>query len=384
MIASHAENGASPRPLEVLGIDADEERVYRFLLTNGEATLEDVTRGLGLPARKTQRLLDAIGAKGLTTHSPERPRRYIPASPNIAIQALALQHQQAVQRAQGMIHELQLQAAAGRQGEQEHVIELITNLDVGRQLYEQILRSAQHEVAALVRPPVLYNLFSPMDDRKMQREVQARGVQFRSINDAEFLSLPDALDRVRADIRAGEEARVFPSLPFKMILVDRRIALIPLNPNQSNSPSLLVRYSALLDALYTLFEILWERATPLSFTRDGTLQTGNRGSRLSRESEELAWLMAVGLNDKNLAYNLHISLRTLERRVAELMQSLDTRTRFQAGWAAALHLSGTSISLSPQTAGSRSVKGVRRERGEHAYMCPEAQEICKPPGVDGS
>ena len=67
MIASHAENGASPRPLEVLGIDADEERVYRFLLTSGEATLEEVTRGLGLPARKTQRLLDAIGAKGLTT-----------------------------------------------------------------------------------------------------------------------------------------------------------------------------------------------------------------------------------------------------------------------------------------------------------------------------
>ena len=360
MIASHAQTGASPRPLEVLGIDADEERVYRYLLTSRMATLQEVTRGLGLSARKTQRLLDAIAAKGLTTHSPERPRRYIPASPNIAIQALALQHQQAVQRAQGMIHELQQQAAAGRQGEQEHVIELITSLNVGRQLYEQILGSAQHEVAALVRPPVLYNLFSPMDDRKAQREVQARGVQIRSINDAEFLCLPDALDRVRADIRAGEQARVFPSLPFKMILVDRRIALIYLNPNQSNSPSLLVRYSALLDALYTLFEILWERATPLSFTRDGTPQTGNRPSRLSRESEELASLMAAGLNDKNLAHNLHISLRTLERRVAELMQSLETRTRFQAGWAAALHLSGTSVSLSQQTARSRSVKAVRR------------------------
>jgi len=68
--------------------------------------------------------------------------------------------------------------------------------------------------------------------------------------------------------------------------------------------------------------------------------------------------MGVGMNDKAIAHNLQISIRTLERRVADLMHSLDTRTRFQAGWAAALHLSntGTSFKLNGNRGAKRSVR----------------------------
>jgi sugar-specific transcriptional regulator TrmB len=83
----------APRPLEVLGIDEMEERAYTVLLSHRLATTEDIATLLSLSPRKAQRLLDSIESKGLASHSPERPRRYIAASPELAIEALASQRQ---------------------------------------------------------------------------------------------------------------------------------------------------------------------------------------------------------------------------------------------------------------------------------------------------
>src|SRR5690625_7828956 len=69
------------RPLDILGISEPEERVYRWLLMNPPSVAAEAGRALGLSVGRTQRLLDRIEAKGLATHSPEWPRRYIPISP---------------------------------------------------------------------------------------------------------------------------------------------------------------------------------------------------------------------------------------------------------------------------------------------------------------
>ncbi|MGH8427385.1 MAG: helix-turn-helix domain-containing protein [Gammaproteobacteria bacterium] len=328
------------RPLEILGVGEAEERAYRWLLTHPGAGVAEIAQALALAPSKAQRLLDTIETKGLTTHTPERPRRYLPVSPDIAMEALALRRQEDLQRARGIIRELQEQATATRRqrggGEQEQTVELITSSEAERQIVEQMSRTAQHEVVALVRPPMLVSRLdvSPEQDTYTQREAQARGVRSRSIVDAEFLALPGAVARVRGDIKTGEEVRVLPRLPFKMVLTDRRLALIPLDLEQSSSPVLLVRSSALLEALYALFEILWARAAPISVTREGELKTGNPAARLPRDAEELIPLMAAGLNDKSIAYELGISASTLNRRIGEIMRALEARTRFQIGWLA--------------------------------------------------
>jgi sugar-specific transcriptional regulator TrmB len=98
---------AAKRPFETLGITDLEERASRLLLAKRRATAEEIAHALPLSQRKTQQLLDTIEAKGLATHSPERPRRYIPASPNIAMESLILEHQKDLQRARTAIQELQ-------------------------------------------------------------------------------------------------------------------------------------------------------------------------------------------------------------------------------------------------------------------------------------
>ena len=330
---------AEKRPLDILGIGEAEERAYSWLLAHSGATVPEIAQALAMTSSKTQHLLDAIEAKGLGTHTPERPRRYIPVPPDIAVQALIVQRQNDLQRAKSAVRVLQEQAAATQpRDEREHMVELITSREAERQILRQIEQTAQHEVVCLIRPPVL---ISKLDvpagqDHSDQREGQARGVCHRSIVNAEFLALPNAVQRIREDMEAGEEIRVTSHLPFKMILADHRVALIPLNLQQLDTPVLLVRSSALLDALYALFGILWERASPISFTRTGALETGDTGAQTSEVLEDMMSLMAAGLNDKSVAYELDLSMRTFRRRTVELMKSLNARTRFQAGWVAAL------------------------------------------------
>lgn len=332
-------DASDERALGILGISAEEEELYRCLLERGGATAAEAAQSLSLTPSRVQRLLEAVERKGLATHTPERPRRYVPAAPDIAMGALLLQRQEHLQRARGAVRELQEQAAR-RRPEPEQLVELITSLEAERHVFEQIRRSARHEVLTLIRPPLRISRLdaSSEQEQRAQREAQMRGVQYRSIVDSAFLSLPGAVARTRSDMQAGELVRVFPDLPFKMMLADRRLAIIPLNLQESHSASLLVRSSALLDALYALFEILWERATPIAFSGAGQMRTEDAAVQLPERAAELIRLMAAGLNDKAIAFELGISASTLNRRLGELMKGLDARTRFQLGWLAAARL----------------------------------------------
>lgn len=335
---------AEARAFAVLDIDEAEERAYRWLLTHPGATVQEVGEALRLSSRKTQRLLDAIEAKGLATYSPQRPRRYVPASPHVAIEALAVRREEELQRARLLGRELQELVSAQRGGEQEPIVEIVTSHEAERQINEQIDRVAQHEVVSLVRLPLLISrLDQPNEQRqRTQREAQARGVRYRSIVDAEILTLPGAVKSIRSDMKAGENVRVLPELPFKMALADHRAAFIPLNLENAGTPSLLVRSSALIDALHALFELLWERAAPIAFTRGGTLELGKPDAQLRQDAHELVTLMAAGLQDKAIAHELGISASTLNRRIVETMKVLEARTRFQLGWLAALRMSGAT------------------------------------------
>ncbi len=335
---------AGERPLEILGIGEAEERAYRWLLMHSGASAGEVAQGLGLTRTKVQYLLDAIEAKGLVTHSPERPRRYIPAPPDIALKALSLRRQEKLQRADAAIQELQEEITNQPNDKKQPMVELVTNREATPHILEQLYRATRHEIVALSRLPLFISQPEAAPALKLDplREALARDVQVRCIVDTELLALPGVVPEIRGYAKAGEKVRVAPSLPFKMVLSDHRLGLIPLNLQQSDSPSLLVRSSALLDALYALFTSLWDQAAAVSFTSTGLLETADTDPELSRVIEAMVSLMAAGLNDKSIASELNMSMRTFRRRSVDMMTNLNARTRFQAGWLANQRLNNPS------------------------------------------
>ncbi|WP_158883714.1 helix-turn-helix domain-containing protein [Rhodanobacter sp. L36] len=323
----HNENGV-PRPLEALGISEMEERTYRALLANRMATADDIANLISLPLQQAQQLLDSVEIKGLATHSPERPPRYIAAPPELAVEALASRRQADIERARLTIPELKEQAGNSTGPTQrEQIVEVITNRAALGQILMQLHQTLQTEAFGFQRAPMLTDA---------RQEAMRPGIRIRSISDTSYLDLPGAVESLRLVTAMGEEARIFPTLPVKMFVADRRIGVIPLNAADPNGPILLVRPCALLDALCALFDIIWERATPIGFSRSGELEMGTASPRMSEAAEQLIPLLAAGLNDKAIAHEAGISDTTLTRRVSELMKRFDARTRFQLGWSAAL------------------------------------------------
>jgi sugar-specific transcriptional regulator TrmB len=328
------------RPLAPLDISEVEEQAYRGLVGRPGATVAELASALGMSTRRIQRLLDVLEAKGLATHTPQRPRRYIPAAPDLAIERLIMQRQEELERARSVIGDLQVEGESARSGGgPDRFVEIISSREAERQVLDDSIRAARESVLSLVRPPVrVSRLDIPRNqDQRLQLQARDRGVHFRTVVDADFLELPGTADAVRADIQAGEEVRVAVQLPVKLVIVDTRVGLLPLDLQKPDSPALLVRPSPLLDALRLLYEQIWERASPMSFACESGSNNADVATRLSA-SDELARLLAAGLSDKVIARELGVSLRTLERRIAALMNELGARTRFQSGWLAALRL----------------------------------------------
>ncbi|WP_077515472.1 integrase arm-type DNA-binding domain-containing protein [Rhodanobacter sp. C03] len=318
------------RSLEALGVSELEERAYGIVLEQHTATMEDVAAALGLPPNKAQWLLDAIESYGLASHSPERPPRYIAVPPEVAVEALINQRQSGLEKARLAIPKLKSRAKLNVDAEErEQVVEVINSGAVLAQVVDRLFKAVKHEIIGFQRAP----LYFPRDS-----EPVLPGTQAKVVSDASFLEIPGAIESLRHSIEMGEEARTCAVLPFKMLVVDRRLGLINLHSDNMGGAALLVRPSALLDAMCMLFDLVWERATPFVTETSGTLEVSHPSSRLTKAAEQLIPLLAAGLNDKAIAAEMNISAMTLNRRVGELLKHYGIRTRFQLGWHAAMDM----------------------------------------------
>jgi DNA-binding CsgD family transcriptional regulator len=127
--------------------------------------------------------------------------------------------------------------------------------------------------------------------------------------------------------RWGVEQRSLPRVPFRMLIADSEAALVGRGPEES----LLVGPSLLLDVLVDGFESVWNLATPVDRPAHHALAQ----PAVTDEDRRLLAVMAAGATDQAISRQLHISVRTVQRRVRALMDRLDAGTRFQAGMNAA-------------------------------------------------
>jgi sugar-specific transcriptional regulator TrmB len=318
------------RSLEALGISELEERAYCIVLERHTATMEDVAALLSLPMDEAQWLLDAIESYGLASHSPEWPPRYSAVPPEVAIEALINQRQSGLEKARLAIPKLKDRGKLHLDvKEREQVVEVINSGAVLAQVVERLLETVKYEIIGFQRAPMIF---------PREPEPVPAGTQAKSVSDASYLEMPGAIENLRRTVEMGEEARTYAILPFKMVIVDRRLGLITLHSENLGGAAMLVRPSALLDALCMLFDLVWERATPFVNETSGAMEVDHSSSRLTRAAEQLIPLLAAGLNDKTIAAEVNISPMTLNRRIGELLRHYGIRTRFQLGWRAAMDM----------------------------------------------
>lgn len=145
----------------------------------------------------------------------------------------------------------------------------------------------------------------------------------RSIFSQSVLTSPQWLAFAERRAKEGEQQRF---LPADAIRVEFGVfgttgVLLRQNTDAPDEDYLLVRDPAVVRVFVALFDELWRRAEP-ALDREASLA-----------DVRLLELLALGLKDEAVARHLGVSLRTVRRRIAALMEEHGADTRYQLGLA---------------------------------------------------
>lgn len=154
----------------------------------------------------------------------------------------------------------------------------------------------------------------------------------RTVCQADFLHERVWWQRVRELSGSGDVLRVAAQVPTKLLLVTGYAAMLPLDyGTQDGNNGLLVRDPATVALLTALFERVWESALPVGALDPAAPEDGSAGVPHLEGFADLLALLAAGAKDETIARQLDLSVRTVRRHVAALLEAVGARTRFQAG-----------------------------------------------------
>ncbi|HEX5532298.1 MAG TPA: helix-turn-helix domain-containing protein [Actinomycetales bacterium] len=311
---------------EQLGLAADEGRVYLAVLKRGGAAAAELAQVLASPApQDLQATLEGLRNRGLVERTATSPVRYLPVDPAVALASHVAAKERDLQQSRRLMDELADQYARGVEPvrlRSQDVVEVVVGASEVMDRLRGEHRLARRQVRSMERPPYVRVNTKP---NPIELELLSQGVTHRVIYEQDAVDLPGRLDDIVAGIEAGEQARVVPRLPGKVLMVDDRVAMLPARTGALVTDALLVVHpGALLNLVGDVFESAWERAMPLR------VSGGSVGGDNSDEQLMLN-LLASGLTDDAIARHLDVSVRTVHRRVQELYARLGARTRFQAG-----------------------------------------------------
>jgi len=157
-----------------------------------------------------------------------------------------------------------------------------------------------------------------------KHDIRARTIYLTTVRQDQTM-----LSHVKWLNERGAEVRTAPKLPIRAIIVDRELAILPLDMSNGNNGIIVHRAPSTVIAIQELFEMVWRSAQPLGMARLPD------GQKLSDEERAILELMALGNTNADIGRRLGISGRTIRRRVQELQHQLGADSRIKAVYLAA-------------------------------------------------
>ncbi|MFD9031325.1 LuxR family transcriptional regulator [Streptomyces sp. NPDC059567] len=315
--------------LRLLGIDEAAGRVYLALLERAPAPLSAIGTAARLGDAELAAAYGRLVEAGLASAAEEGGDVVAPVPPAAGLEILARHRAAELEESRiavgGAFESFRRQRLAAYN---YHLVEVVTGDAVGPRM-RHAWASAREEIRQFESPPY-FPLPGATDDALA---TLARGVRQRVVYARESLEHPGHLkEAIEPCIEAGEQARVLPSLPVKLVIIDEAYALVSLSIKEADvhTSMLVVQPCGLLSALIALFEQSWRNALPF---HGGTSRPGG----LPPADRRLLWLLAGGASDEAIARELGISRRTLFRRLQILMARLGAANRFQMALQAQRH-----------------------------------------------
>jgi DNA-binding CsgD family transcriptional regulator len=314
-----------PSPLSVLGLSAAEEAIYRALLRTPRLAPETAASVVGADLRSAAELVDRLVGTGLVMRDGDE---LVAAPPEQALERLITDEQQRLQAVReqltglrGLVPALTADYRATRDPLGEPVQVESVPIREALPMLRSLAVETDGDLLWMRHDQWRLPVGREVDD--WVRDQLRQGRRSRVLYPARVLEeAPEAVRR-RADL--GEHVRILGALPGRLAVVGTAAAVLPQRFDVAEDMLLVLRQQSLVTAMTLLFEALWERALIVpGIGGDGEAE---------RESARRLILdqMARGAKDEQIARTLGLSLRTVRRRVADLMDELEAGSRFQAG-----------------------------------------------------
>lgn len=329
-------------------LSRSEELVYLGLCRKGALSAEELARAEGMDLDAVFRALLGLRIKGLVRGPGlEGAAAWSALAPDLALESVLARRERTERDSRDVLTRLldgYLRERGLRDPTAAGLVEVVTGKEAIGEVWDTMQSGARTSVDVFDKPPFVQG---DDEDPIPELEMLARGVRARGVYERASLLDPAKLAEVQEMIAAGEAAVMVPELPFKLAVVDRRRALLPLGTGTELTAALIVRPSPLLDALIEVFEAQWTRGMPVPRSaRSAVLPEAPENRRESPAAsageartglEGLLTMLSAGMTDEAIARQLGVSARTVQRRISDLMESLGSRNRFQAGVQAVRH-----------------------------------------------
>ncbi|MET9789593.1 helix-turn-helix transcriptional regulator [Streptomyces canus] len=316
-----ADQTPAASPWAAVGVSTFDEAVYQAILHQPDAGPAGWALLTGASPARVRESCDRLLGVGLL-QPPDSMGGLRAIDPRVAVRGLIRRRETVSELLAATAEEMATAYEAGLLREEPtRLIEVASGEGAIAARLEEMYARAEREVCLFDTPPYLAPPVRQMD---LQADLLRRGIVSRGIYAAPALEDPKALSRALRMVELGEQARVLPSVPLKLLVVDGCRALLPLTASVAGGYcAVVVWHSAVTEALQKLFEMAWQQAIPLGQAADD--------GELSESDRTLTRLLAAGMKDEAVARHLGVSLRTLRRRVSELQERLGATSRFQLG-----------------------------------------------------
>ncbi len=319
-----ADTSGALSPLSVLGFTRAQEELYRVVLRSSRATLAELSQLLALPIEAVREDVARIAALGLLDL---RGDAVVALSPDHALVRLITEETRrlrSVEEQLGSLRRMLPSLTAEHRSSQAPrgsrvSVEILSGVDV-IDLIRSLSPTSQGDFLWL-RPDQWRYPEGPLADEWV-KELVRTGRRSRAIYPARVLEEAPKVIRDRAE--SGEHVRVLADIPFRAAVLGDSAAILADRLDRAPHRALVMRQELMIRTVELLFETLWDKAMPVPGL-DGQYVEGASDRSLLLDQ------LAAGAKDEQIARALGLSVRTVRRRVAEVLDDLGADSRFQAG-----------------------------------------------------
>ncbi|MBD0669721.1 helix-turn-helix domain-containing protein [Streptomyces sp. CBMA156] len=320
--------------LQLLGLSTLSERLYQAVLADPASSVATLARDTGMTDHQIRSALDELADLALLRPSVHADGTLWPVSPAVGLSALlaAAEDEAAARQRQIEATRTAIATLAAEHDEHRHhraeTAVLLDGLDSVRGRLEELAANATAECLSL-DPGGAHRPDARAASSRLDEQALRRGVAVKTICRESFRNDPGTLAHAHRLTELGGQLRTVPIVPAALVIVDRRVVILPLDPTDPRCGALEVDSPGMLSVACALFDQLWSVADPFG----ACVPVDGQG--LTAAERTLLELAAAGHTDEAAGRRLGVSARTVKRQMADLMDRLGAASRFQAGARAA-------------------------------------------------